>query len=244
MSSFGDLIWRQRSARKAGSSSRQFVYSFSDAADEAARLVFGKAKWVRLAKNIRYEVDITTYVNGPLMNPVQLDTTTVATDTISYVATDQGGLTWTTTRTVIIQAPSIVPSAAASTTQETLQINNPAEAFLFSLAVFVCSPRCDNGVPTLEQYIKHMSGKRIVDSAPEQNTGDAPYLGIGRPTMHEDVWNTTYFHRAIQKRIGETLSAGYDLSTPLPDRIRILLRQLDEPNADGLNRERHFPTAE
>jgi hypothetical protein len=90
MSSFGDLIWRQRSARKAGSSSRQFVYSFSDAADEAARLVFGKAKWVRLAKNIRYEVDITTHVNGPLMNPVQLDTTTVATDTISYVATDQG----------------------------------------------------------------------------------------------------------------------------------------------------------
>jgi hypothetical protein len=60
-----------------------------------------------------------------------------------------------------------------------------------------------------------------------------------------DVWNTTYFHRAIQKRIGETLSAGYDLLTPLPDRIRILLRQLDEPNADGLiNRERHFPTAE
>jgi hypothetical protein len=36
--------------------------------------------------------------------------------------------------------------------------------------------------------------------------------------MHEDVWNTTYFHRAIQKRIGETLLAGYDLSLPLPDR--------------------------
>jgi hypothetical protein len=54
-----------------------------------------------------------------------------------------------------------------------------------------------------------------------------------------DVWNTTYFHRAIQKRIGETLSAGYDLSTPLPDRMRILLGQLDEPNADGLcNNER------
>jgi hypothetical protein len=55
MSSFGDLIWRQRSARKAGSSSRQFVYSFSDATDEAARLIFGKAKWVRLEKSIRYE---------------------------------------------------------------------------------------------------------------------------------------------------------------------------------------------
>jgi hypothetical protein len=66
-----------------------------------------------------------------------------------------------------------------------------------------------------------------------------PCLGMGRSTMHEDVWNTTYFHRAIQKRIGETLSAGYDLSTPLPDRMRILLGQLDEPNADGLrNNER------
>jgi hypothetical protein len=47
--------------------------------------------------------------------------------------------------------------------------------------------------------------------------------------MHEDVWNTTSFHRAIQKRIGETLSAGYDLSQPLPDRMRTLLDRLDEP---------------
>jgi hypothetical protein len=49
-----------------------------------------------------------------------------------------------------------------------------------------------------------------------------------------DVWNITYFHRAIRKRIGETLSAGYDLSTPLPDRMRILLGQLDEPSAGGV----------
>jgi hypothetical protein len=57
--------------------------------------------------------------------------------------------------------------------------------------------------------------------------------------MHEDVWNTTDFHRAILKRIGETLSASDDLSTPLPDRMRILLGQLDEPNAEGLrNNER------
>jgi hypothetical protein len=45
--------------------------------------------------------------------------------------------------------------------------------------------------------------------------------------MHEDVWNITYFHRAIQKRIGETLSAGYDLSQPLPDKMRTLLDRLD-----------------
>jgi hypothetical protein len=38
------------------------------------------------------------------MNPVQLDTTQAATDTIQYVATDQSGLAATSTRTVIIQA--------------------------------------------------------------------------------------------------------------------------------------------
>jgi hypothetical protein len=49
-----------------------------------------------------------------------------------------------------------------------------------------------------------------------------------------DVWNTTYFHRAIRKGIGEALSAGYELSQPLPDRMHTLLDLLDEPNADGL----------
>jgi hypothetical protein len=68
----------------------------------------------------------------------------------------------------------------------------------------------------------------------EQNTVHVLYLGMGRSTMHEDVWNTTEVHRAIQKRIGETLSAGYDLSTPLPDGIRILLGQLDQPSARPL----------
>jgi hypothetical protein len=49
-----------------------------------------------------------------------------------------------------------------------------------------------------------------------------------------DVWNTTYFHRAIRKRIGETLSAGHDLSIPLPERMGILLGQLDEPSVGGV----------
>jgi hypothetical protein len=43
----------------------------------------------------------------------------------------------------------------------------------------------------------------------------------------------TYLHRAIRNRIGETLSTGYDLSKPLPDRIRALLTQLEEPSAEG-----------
>jgi hypothetical protein len=66
---------------------------------------------------------ITTYVNGSPMNPIQFDTSIVATDTIAYVATDSAGLTSTSTRTVIVgpdsaesptgviiqAAPSIVP---------------------------------------------------------------------------------------------------------------------------------------
>jgi hypothetical protein len=47
------------------------------------------------------------------------------------------------------------------------------------------------------------------------------------------VGSATDFHRAIQEKIGEMLSDCYDLSTPLPDRIRILLGQPDEPSAVG-----------
>jgi hypothetical protein len=47
-----------------------------------------------------------------------------------------------------------------------------------------------------------------------------------------DIWNTTYFHRAIRTRIGKTLSAAYDLSQPLPDRMRALLRQLEKSSAE------------
>jgi hypothetical protein len=67
-------------------------------------------------------LDITTYVNGVPTNPIQLDTSTVATDTIAYVATDQTGLISTTTRTVIIEAPSIVPTDPPPLQQP----NNPA----------------------------------------------------------------------------------------------------------------------
>jgi hypothetical protein len=62
---------------------------------------------------------ITTYVNGTETNPVQIDTSGVATDTIDYVATDQSGLTSTSTRTVIVEAPSIVPSDSASSADAT-----------------------------------------------------------------------------------------------------------------------------
>ncbi|HTV29166.1 MAG TPA: immunoglobulin-like domain-containing protein, partial [Xanthobacteraceae bacterium] len=62
---------------------------------------------------------IQTFVNGVAMSPVVIDTSAAATDTIDYVATDQNGLTSTTTRTVIVEAPSIAPSDDASTTSAT-----------------------------------------------------------------------------------------------------------------------------
>jgi hypothetical protein len=54
-----------------------------------------------------------------------------------------------------------------------------------------------------------------------------------------DVWNTTIYHRAIRKKIGEALSAGYDLSQPLPVRIGTLLSQLDEPGREDVASEGH-----
>jgi hypothetical protein len=53
------------------------------------------------------------------MSPVEIDTSTAATDTIAYVATDQSGLTSTSTRTVIVAAPA--NENAATTTQPALQ---------------------------------------------------------------------------------------------------------------------------
>jgi hypothetical protein len=64
---------------------------------------------------------ISTFVNGTAMNPVQLDTSTAATDTIAYVATDQSGLTSTTTRTVIIQAAAVSNDASSTSATTTAQ---------------------------------------------------------------------------------------------------------------------------
>jgi hypothetical protein len=49
------------------------------------------------------------------MNPIVIDTSQAATDTIDYVSTESQGLTSTSTGTVIIEAPSIVPTNDAST---------------------------------------------------------------------------------------------------------------------------------
>jgi hypothetical protein len=53
------------------------------------------------------------------MSPVQIDTSTAATDTIAYVVTDSAGLSSTSTRTVIVQAAALISNNASSTSGTT-----------------------------------------------------------------------------------------------------------------------------
>jgi hypothetical protein len=62
---------------------------------------------------------LKTLLNGQLVSTIVIDTSAAATDTIDYVATKQSGLTATSTRTVIIQAPPTAPAGDASTTATT-----------------------------------------------------------------------------------------------------------------------------
>ena len=71
---------------------------------------------------------ITTYRQRRRNRPRQIDTSAAATDTIDYVATDQIGLTSTSTRTVFIEAPSIVPTDDASTTTPSSDSASTTEA--------------------------------------------------------------------------------------------------------------------
>jgi hypothetical protein len=65
---------------------------------------------------------IRTFVNGAPMNPVVIDTSSVATDTIDYVVTDSQGLMSTSTRTVIVEpaaVPPILPPPASNVSSTT-----------------------------------------------------------------------------------------------------------------------------
>jgi hypothetical protein len=130
--------------------------------------------------------------------------------------TDQNGLTSTSTRTIVVEAPSIVLAAIASTSQAT------------STAPKISPPRHDDDKPGTRF--------RSVPSEPNAAMLYFFYAGAWETTMQgeHDIWNTAEVHRAIRRRIGEALSAGYDLSKPLPDRMQTLLEQLDEPSAHPL----------
>ncbi len=62
-----------------------------------------------------YNLGYQTFLNGTLVSTIVIDTSEVATDTIDYVATDNDGLTATSTRTVIIEG--IAATTTATSTQ-------------------------------------------------------------------------------------------------------------------------------
>jgi Domain of unknown function (DUF5011) len=70
---------------------------------------------------------IKTFLNGALVSNIVIDTSAATTDTIDYVATDQTGLTATSTRTVIVEAsPSIAsPGVSATSTPDAATTTAP-----------------------------------------------------------------------------------------------------------------------
>ena len=48
-----------------------------------------------------------------------------------------------------------------------------------------------------------------------------------------DPWTKTFYHRAIQTKIGQALRAQHDLSQPLPDKLLTLLTELDKRIIEG-----------
>ena len=62
--------------------------------------------------------------------------------------------------------------------------------------------------------------------------------------LHErDVWNTTFYHRVIQTKIGQALRAEYELPQELPHGILTLLMQLnaqqDEESSASVGNEQN-----
>jgi hypothetical protein len=50
-----------------------------------------------------------------------------------------------------------------------------------------------------------------------------------------DPLSKTFYDRAIQEKIGEAFfSVGYDLSQPLPRRLRTLLNRLNQPDVQDV----------
>ena len=49
----------------------------------------------------------------------------------------------------------------------------------------------------------------------------------------QDIWQKTFYHRAIQTSLGTALRAQYNLSEPLPDRLTQLLAELEDLDRDG-----------
>jgi hypothetical protein len=74
-----------------------------------------------IAPQADLNLGIKMFLNGMLTSNIVVDTSAVATDTIDYVVTDSNGITATSTRTVIVEAPTspAPPSSNATTSVAT-----------------------------------------------------------------------------------------------------------------------------
>jgi Domain of unknown function (DUF5011) len=75
------------------------------------------------------DLGIKTFLNGTLVSNIVIDTSSVATDTIDYVATDSTGLTSTSTRTILIEPTAVAPatSPSAANTASSTEATNSAQ---------------------------------------------------------------------------------------------------------------------
>jgi hypothetical protein len=71
--------------------------------------------------SVGHDLGLKYFLNGALVSNIVIDTSSVATDTIEYVATDSAGNSATSTRVLIIEAAAIIaaPSATATTSSTT-----------------------------------------------------------------------------------------------------------------------------
>jgi hypothetical protein len=94
------------------------------------------------------DLGITTYVNGTEMNPIQIDTSTAATD--------QSSLASTSTRTVIVEAPdaSVGTASTQATSTEVSSTTDPAST---TQATSTTLHSFANPCPTREMHRQHRS---------------------------------------------------------------------------------------
>ena len=68
--------------------------------------------------NVNHNLGVHVFVGDTPIEWAAIETSEPTTYHINYVATDQAGNTATSTRTVIVDAPSIVPDSSTSSTSD------------------------------------------------------------------------------------------------------------------------------
>jgi len=128
---------------------------------------------------------IKTFLNGKLVSNIVIDTSSAATDTIDYVATDSAGFTFK--RKVIVRAPDSVelPTGASSNPLPQRKFPHPTQAqpprhpqprFIFSTGYCVLIP-----VPQVRRHRQAVISPR---AAQKRRRTDVAAASNWRPNCH------------------------------------------------------------